>query len=61
MSKLATALFETHGITLESTDVVTFNHNYCENSIVDVVITDTNTGETVTCECFDTVKGIFPY
>lgn len=62
MSKrLAEALRESFGVELESTDVVTFNHNYCENTVVDVVITDTKTGEEFTCEMFDTTNGIFPY
>ena len=59
--ELATALRETFGIELEPTDAVTFEHNYCEYTMVDVIITDTKTGEEFTCELFDTTNGIFPY
>ena len=61
MSKLAKALWETHKVKLEPTDVVHFEQNYCESTIVDVVIEDTITGETLTFECFDTRRGVFPY
>lgn len=59
--RLATALRETFGIELLPTDVITFEHNYCEYTMVDVIITDTKTGEEFICELFDTTNGIFPY
>jgi hypothetical protein len=61
MSKLAKALWETHKVELEPTDVVRFEQNYCEPTIVDVVVEDTIAGEKYTFPCFDTSKGIFPY
>lgn len=61
MTKLERALFETHGVELEPTDVVRFVQNYCEPAIVDVVVEDTITGGVVTFECFDTRIGVFPY
>ena len=61
MSRLECALLETHQVELDSTDVVRLEQNYCEPTIVDVVVEDTITGKVVTFECFDTQKGIFPY
>ena len=61
MTKLAKALLETYKVELESTDIVHFEQNYCEPTIVDVVVEDTITGETLTFECFDTRRGVFPY
>ena len=61
MSKLEKALWETHQVELESTDVVRLRQNYCEPSIVDVEVEDTITGGVVTFECFDTRTGVFPY
>ena len=61
MSELAVALWETHKVELEPTDVVLLRQNYCEPSIVDVEVEDTITGEVVTFECFDTRNGVFPY
>ena len=61
MNQLAKALWETHGVELESTDVVRLRQNYCEPSIVDVEVEDTITGEVVTFECFDAHTGTFPY
>ena len=61
MSKLAKALWDTHQVELDPTDVVSFEHNYCEPTIVDVVVKDTYTGKMFTFECFDTRKGVFPY
>ncbi len=61
MSKLAKALWETHQVELDPTDVVRFEQNYCEPTIVDVVVEDTVTGGVVTFECFDTRAGVFPY
>ena len=61
MSKLAEALMKTHQVELDPTDVVSFEHNYCEPTIVDVVVKDTYTGKVFTFECFDTHKGVFPY
>lgn len=61
MSKLAKALMKTHGVELEPTDAVSFEHNYCEPTIVDVVVTDAYTGKVFTFECFDTRRGKFPY
>lgn len=61
MSKLAEALMKTFQVELEPTDAVSFEHNYCESTIVDVVVKDAFTGEVFTFECFDTRKGVFPY
>lgn len=61
MSKLAKALWETHQVELEPTDVVRLEQNYCCPSIVDVVVIDPIAGEEYTFPCFDTSKGIFPY
>jgi hypothetical protein len=61
MSKLAKALWETHQVELESTDRVVLEQNYCDPTIVDVVVTDTITGYRMVFECFDTSKGCFPY
>lgn len=61
MSKLAKALWETHQVELEPTDVVRLEQNYCCPSIVDVMVIDTIAGEEYTFPCFDTSKGTFPY
>ena len=61
MSQLAKALWETHKVELEPTDVVRLEQNYCDPSIVDVVVVDTITGYKMVFECFDTSKGVFPY
>jgi hypothetical protein len=61
MVELKRALLETHQVELDPTDVVRLEQNYCEPTIVDVVVEDTITGEMVVFECFDTHKGIFPY
>ena len=58
---LVKALRDSFGVELESTDEVTFKHNYCEYTVVDVVITDTKTGEIFVGVAFDTKLGIFPY
>ena len=60
-STLAKALFETHGVELDPTDVVRLEQNYCEPTIVDVVVKDTVTGESFRFECYDTRRGCFPY
>ena len=60
MTKLAQALLESFGAELEPTDVVLFEQNYCETTIVDVVIIDGNTKEKTTFGCFDISKGVFP-
>ena len=61
MSQLAKALWETHKVELEPTDIVRLEKNYCETSIVDVVVIDTITDYKMVFECFDISKGIFPY
>jgi hypothetical protein len=61
MSKLERALWETHGVELDPTDVVRLEQNYCEPTIVDVVVVDTITGYKVVFEWFDTRTGVFPY
>lgn len=58
---LEIALLETHGVELDPTDRVVFEHNYCGHHIVDVVVEDTITGGVVSFECFDTLTGKFPY
>ena len=60
-SKLAKALLETHGVELDSTDVVRLEQNYCEPTIVDVVVEDTRIGKSFRFECYDTRNGCFPY
>jgi hypothetical protein len=60
MVKLAQALLESFGVELEPTDVVLIEQNYCEPTIVDVVIIDGNTKEKTTFGCFDISKGVFP-
>lgn len=57
---LKLALFETFGVELESSDKVTLEQNYCESTIVDVVVTDVN-NKCYTFNCFDTTLGVFPY
>jgi hypothetical protein len=57
---LKKALFESFGVELESSDKVTLEHNYCEPTIVDVVVTDSN-GKRYSFDCFNTTLGIFPY
>ena len=42
-------------------DRVEFEHNYCEYTLVDVVVTDFYTRKQYVFECFDTRLGIFPY
>ena len=61
MPDLAKALWDTFQVELDPTDVVSFEHNYCEPTIVDVVVTDAYTGKVFTFECFDTRTGEFPY
>lgn len=60
-STLAKALLETHGVELDSTDVVRLEQNYCEPTIVDVVVEDTRIGKSFRFECYDTRRGCFPY
>jgi hypothetical protein len=59
--KLKLALLETHQVELDPEDKVEFEHNYCEDTLVDVVVTDCYTGKQFTFEWFDTAKGIFLY
>ena len=61
MTNLEKALKNTHNVELDPTDRVTFEHNYCENTMVDVVVTDTLTGYKCVFELFDTTTGCFPY
>ena len=61
MNDLAKALWETHQVELEPTDVVRLEQNYCCPSIVDVVVIDPIAGEEYTFPCFDASKGTFPY
>ena len=61
MKTLKQALFETFGVELEATDRVELQQNYCEPSVVDVVVTDTVKGEVFAFWCFDTIRGVFPY
>ena len=61
MNQLAKALLETHQVELEPTDIVRLEQNYCDPSIVDVVVVDTITGYKGVFECFDTSRGVFPY
>jgi hypothetical protein len=61
MTNLEKALKSTHNVELDPTDCVTFEHNYCENTMVDVVVTDTLTGCKCVFELFDTTTGCFLY
>lgn len=61
MNRLSDALYDSFRVTLDSTDKVEFLHNYEEDTIVDVVVTDTRTNETIKFEMFDTTLGIFIY
>ena len=61
MSNLAMALLETYKVELEPMDRVEFEHNYCEYTLVDVIVTDFYTRQQYIFECFDTRLGIFPY
>ena len=61
MTQLERALWASHKVELDPTDVVVLEQNYCEPTIVDVVVTDTITGYRMVFECFDTAKGCFPY
>ncbi len=54
-------LLKVHGVELDPTDVVRLEQNYCEPTIVDVVVEDTLTGRKCVFEWFDTTKGIFIY
>ena len=58
---LAEALKKTHDVELEDGDKVEFEHNYCEHTLVDVIVTDINTGEKHTFKAFNTRFGSFPY
>lgn len=60
-NSLRDALLETFGVELESTDLITFEHNYCGDNIVDVIVTDTKSGTRHEFPMFDTHYGIFPY
>ena len=59
-AQLREALLETHKVELDISDKVEFQHNYCEPTIVDVVVTDGYTGKQATFHCFDTFGGTFP-
>lgn len=59
-STLAKALFETHGVELDPTDVVRLEQNYCEPTIVDVVVIEAS-GQRWFFGGFDTTRGCFPY
>jgi hypothetical protein len=59
--KLKLALWETYQVELDPWDRVEFEHNYCEHTLVDVIVTDFHTRKQYVFECFDTAKGIFPY
>ena len=61
MTKLQKAIWETHQVELEKTDIVELEQNYCDPAIVDVVVTDTLTGYKMRFECFDTRNNCFPY
>ena len=60
MSALKKALLETHGVELDPTDVVRLEQNYCEPTIVDVIVTE-ESGKRWFFGGFDTTRGIFPY
>ena len=60
-NSLRNALLKDFGVELEPTDLVTFEHNYCGDHIVDVIVTDTKSGTRHEFPMFDTRYGIFPY
>ena len=60
MTNISKALKETHGVELESTDKVTFEHNYCSHNIVDVIVTDVS-GHSLQFDAYDCAVGCFPY
>lgn len=60
-AQLRKALLETHKVELDIGDDVELQQNYCEPTIVDVVVTDHYTGKQFTFHCFDTFRGTFPY
>ena len=60
-NSLRNALLETFGVELEPTDLITFEHNYCGDHIVDVIVTDTKSGTRHKFPMFDTRYGIFPH
>jgi hypothetical protein len=60
MTALEKALFETHGVELDSTDVVRLEQNYCEPTIVDVIVIEAS-GKRWFFGGYDTTLGIFPY
>lgn len=59
--KLSKALKETFGVELEDCDKVELEHNYCNYMIVDVIVTDGNTGKKNNFLAYNTKLGIFPY
>ena len=61
MVQLKKALKRTYDVLLDDGDEIELEHNYCEHTIVDVLITDVNTGEKHTFFAYDTVLGVFPY
>ena len=57
--QLKEALKESFMVEIETTDVIMFQHNYCENTIVDVVIIDSRTGKSYCFPLFNTELGFF--
>jgi hypothetical protein len=60
-AQVCKALLETHKLELDPGDKVEILHNYADRSIVDIIVTDGCTGKRFTFNCFDTIKGTFPY
>lgn len=59
LNSVAKALWETHQVEVEPTDVIIIEQNYCEPTIVDVVVIDGLTGRKCRFEWFDVSGGYF--
>ena len=57
---LKKALKESFDVELENNDKVTIEHNYCESSIVDIIIVDCNTKEKHIFYAYDMERHSFP-
>ena len=59
--KLKLALKETFGIEIEKHDKITLEHNYCNYSIVDVIVIDEQAKTKTVFHAYDTKRCVFPY
>ena len=55
------ALKKTFDIELEENDKIFVEHNYCEHTIVDIIVEDYNTKEKHTFYAYNMETGSFPY